>query len=397
MKRDRTHVRIACSPGGGKVFRHAFTLIELLVVMVVIALLVGLLLPALGRAREEARRTQCRSNLFQIGMMMSFYTRDFRGHFPTVHGWGPDNAISTLPHDLESSHFLLLNINVKDGTPAKPAIPTGLGLLLSGGYLGRNGGVVLDCPSRDGGDETAKNRRDAFVCDMNDPFFTSGGKTWKTDCDNYGDYAHFANAPEDPLCAWRPSSRGSRGPFAGPPPGMRPPMGPGGPPPGARRSPPGGMRRTAVPAPEPAGVVDDPSPLTARQKGLRNQSCCLVGTYSIRVRYDEKRFSRIAIERDAGPSAVVSDTLAGWVWVDPTVGTDLGHYVTNHHTVWHVLFTDGSVKTFADGARCVRNAQERGTDMNGGESETPSNFGPSGAYYDSHVFSLYFDPLHAAD
>jgi len=51
--------------------RRGFTLIELLVVMVIIALLVGLLLPVLGGAREEARKTQCRSYQRQIGLTQS--------------------------------------------------------------------------------------------------------------------------------------------------------------------------------------------------------------------------------------------------------------------------------------------------------------------------------------
>lgn len=62
--------------------RRGFTLVELLVVIAIIAVLISLLLPALGRAREQARMTQCASNLRQVALAMLSYISDAKGSLP---------------------------------------------------------------------------------------------------------------------------------------------------------------------------------------------------------------------------------------------------------------------------------------------------------------------------
>ncbi|MDD3155573.1 MAG: prepilin-type N-terminal cleavage/methylation domain-containing protein [Victivallaceae bacterium] len=88
-------------------WKKPFTLIELLVVIAIIAILAGMLLPALNRSREVARSTLCMNNLKQSSTAMNFYATDFTERMPTLSGdtaWASvlykGNYLKSVNHDL---------------------------------------------------------------------------------------------------------------------------------------------------------------------------------------------------------------------------------------------------------------------------------------------------------
>ncbi len=138
------------APWGGH--RGAFTLVELLVVVAIIALLAGMLLPALARARDTARGAVCIGNLRQFGVASMTYSLDYRGHLPGFRNWlyaaakpGDLTSGTLFPYLKEKPVYLCPTDARAMATKAKPLQPASTSPTFGNSHKRRDYSYAINC------------------------------------------------------------------------------------------------------------------------------------------------------------------------------------------------------------------------------------------------------------